>query len=74
MPYTDITYTGESARAKAARAGFAEPDMTTKTEVAGIEKLELVCSSFNDAGSDWSEWRAYDQEGELLATRRMGGY
>ena len=72
MPYTDTTYTGAEAKAKAREGGFCAPDMAQKAD--DVEKLELICSSFDDAGADWSEWRAYDVAGRLIDTRRMGGY
>ncbi len=42
--------------------------------VAKTEKLEVHCSEFKDPGPDFTEFRAFDAEGALIARQRIGGY
>jgi hypothetical protein len=73
MPHLIKVNAGEKAR-KAARTprpfGPGLPDSV----VSRSEKLEVVGSSFDDPGADWCEFRAYDADSQLIASRRVMGY
>lgn len=38
------------------------------------ETMEVWGSSFDDSGPDFCEFRLLDKEGNVLGTRRVGGY
>ncbi len=42
--------------------------------IAKTETLEIHGSSFKDPGADFCEFRAFDAEGTLIATKRVEGY
>ncbi len=42
--------------------------------VAKTETLEVHGSELQDAGGDYCEFRAFDSEGTLLATKKVKGY
>lgn len=72
MPYISQTLRGSVAKEAAGKMGPFEPCMPE--DAHRVEKLELVCSSFDDPGDDWTEWRAYRDDGTLLRSRRMSGF
>jgi hypothetical protein len=70
MPYLHETKTGADARETAARL----PPFGPGIERADIHRLEVWASDFKEPGDDYCEFRAFDEGGRLLATRRVGGY
>jgi hypothetical protein len=72
MPYVQQTLTGKYAQAQASKSSPWDPCMA---EIAHkVSTLELVATKFTDPGPDWTEWRAYADDGTLLKTRRVDGY
>ena len=75
MPQKAESYEGTKARDLANKEGWFTPNLNLESEsLEKVERLELWESLFHDPGQDWSEWRAYDSEGNLLGRRRMKGY
>ncbi len=69
----EVKFEGGRARKQAAAVppfGPAfDPEIIAKTET-----LEIHGSDFKDPGADYCEFRAFDAEGTLIATKRMEGY
>jgi hypothetical protein len=72
MAYIDQTWTGENAKEHARDTSFMGANLPNVAEQ--VDRLELHCSNFSDPGADWCEFRAFDNIGKLIATRRMPGY
>ena len=64
---------GERARKQAEVQPPFGPGFDAKI-VGQTETLEVHGTSFNDAGPDYCEFRAFDAKGEQIGTRRIGGY
>lgn len=73
MPYLGEKHVGDRARREAAQSGLSGPGFPQST-VDATETLEVWYSSFSDDGGDYTEWRALDAKGDVLATKRVGGY
>jgi hypothetical protein len=73
MPHLIKASTGEKARKEARTPRPFGPGLPDSV-VRRTEKLEVVGSSFDDPGADWCEFRAYDADGKLIASRRVMGY
>jgi hypothetical protein len=43
-------------------------------DIEQMERLEVWCSSFSDAGDDWTEFRMINNKNEEIAKKRVDGY
>jgi hypothetical protein len=69
----EVKFDGGRARKQAAAPPPFGPAFAPEI-VARTERLEVHGSSFKDPGADFCEFRAFDAEGTLIATKRMEGY
>jgi hypothetical protein len=72
MPYLGETHVGDRARREAAQTSFG-PGFSQEV-VNAMETLEVWYSSFNDPAPDYTEWKAIDSGGFVIASKRVGGY
>jgi hypothetical protein len=70
MPYLYETKTGADARETAAR----KPPFGPGIDRVDINRLEVWASGLKDPGDDYCEFRVFDADGTLLASRRVEGY
>ena len=73
MPFMDTFSEGQEAKRVASRPGPFWPGFAENI-VEKAARVETWCSSFNDPGGDYCEWRAFDSEGRPIGTHRVAGY
>lgn len=69
----EVKFQGGRARKQAAAPPPFGPEFNPEI-VARTERLEVHASEFKDAGADFCEFRAFDAEGTLIATKKINGY
>lgn len=77
MHLVSKTAASEAGREALVRAATSRPPFGPGFGEAAVEKaeaLEVHGSSFSDPGPDFCEFRLLDADGEVIATRRVGGY
>ena len=73
MPYLYTQYQGEEARREAIQKPPKGPGFSEE-EIHNIDRLEVWASSFNDPGEDYTDWKLFDAQGQLIKERRIKGY
>lgn len=73
MPYLQTTELDGAARKLAMQRAPFGPGLTEE-QAKGVTKVEVWCSSFNDPGPDYTDFKFFDQAGKLVGTRTLGGY
>lgn len=72
MPYLYAQYHGEEAKRFAVEDRFGpkfDPDIAED-----VERVDVICSSFDDPGPDWCQHRLFDARGHQIAARHVPGY
>lgn len=73
MPYMYQRWIGDAARREGSDTSLLGASLAPRT-LKRLERLELICSLCSDPGPDWSEWVAYDRQGQVIERRRVNGY